>query len=161
MFKRFVYLTISVVMAANVACSTQYANTKMDKELDGVVLSTNELKGENLGPIKGERGGAIWDSCEKHSGLSVVELVRAAKAKGANAVGNIRWTAKDSTDPSCKKGWGYLILPVFILTPLFMSTEVTGIAYKTSSGSNHKGFFMLPNSPEEEEAFIKKILALR
>lgn len=159
MFKKLVYLASAAVMAANFGCSTQFANTKMDHEVDGVVLSTGDLKGENLGKIKGERGGAIWDNCELRTADSIRELVRAAKSKDANAVGNIRWTAKNSTEPSCKKGWGYLVITPFILTPLFMSTEVTGTAYKTSSAKH--GMYMLPQTPEQEEAFIKQILALQ
>lgn len=158
MLKKISCLLGAALMAWNMGCSTQYANIKMDKEVDGVMMSNDSIKGESLGPVKGEHGGAIWDKCDEKASDSVRELARAAKAKGANAVGDIKWTAKGTSEPSCKKGWGYFVLWPFVLTPLFMSTQVTGTAYKT--GSAKHGLYMLPNTPAEEAAFIKTILAI-
>lgn len=158
MIQKSLTLLVAFLSLTHFGCSYHYANIKMDKEVDGVALSNSSLKGEDLGPVKGEHGGAIWDKCDEKAADSVRELVRAAKAKNANAVGDIRWTAKHSEEPSCKKGWGYFAMPIFVLTPLFLSTQVTGTAYRLSSGK--RGVYLLPENPEQEAQFIKNILAL-
>ncbi len=139
------------------ACSTHKARINYKDFRDqGVALKSGNLYGEELGVISGEDGGAIWNNCTEKARGSVEELVDQAKAKGANAIGNIKWAASGTSEPRCKKGWGYFLLWPFILTPLFMSTHVEGVAYKASKlGEN---MIPLPTNEEEKEAFITALV---
>jgi len=157
MFKKAIQFAVMTAFLATAACSTQTAYIDKKESQDGVKLSNDAFKGQNLGAIKAEDGGAIWDKCDEKAEGSLRELAHKAKSMGANAVGDIRWTATKSSEPSCKKGWGYLVIWPFILTPLLMSTQVTGVAYKTTGA--RAGLFMLPNNQAEEDAFVKQVLA--
>lgn len=139
------------------ACSTHKARINYeDFKSQGVALKSGSFSGEELGAIEGEDGGAIWDNCTEKARGSVEELIETAKAKGANAIGNIKWSASGTSEPRCKKGWGYFVLWPFVLTPLFMSTHVEGVAYKASKlGEN---MIPLPTNEEEKEALITALV---
>ncbi len=135
------------------ACSTHKARINYKDFRDsGVALKSGNFSGEELGMVDGEDGGAIWNNCTDKARGSVEELIDNAKAKGANAIGNIKWHASGTSEPHCKKSWGYFMLWPFVLTPLFMSTRVEGIAYKaTKLGDN---MIPLPNNEDEKQALI-------
>ncbi len=153
--KSFVSILIILSFAMS-ACSTQRAYFEYS-EFKEMPLKTEALTGSNLGMVRGEDGGAIWDNCTEKARGSVRELISMAKAKGATAIGEIKWSATNDSVPACKKGWGYLVIWPFVLTPLFMSTQVTGIAYKTGG----KALLDLPTNPVEEEAFITYVTSLQ
>ncbi|MEM7646039.1 MAG: hypothetical protein AAF203_03945 [Pseudomonadota bacterium] len=145
------------VLGQLAACSTHKARINYKDFRDqGVALKSGNFSGEELGMVDGEDGGAIWDNCTEKARGSVEELIDNAKAKGANAVGSLKWSASESSDPRCKKSWGYFMLLPFVLTPLFMSTRVEGVAYKASKlGDN---MIPLPTNEEEKEAFITALV---
>ncbi len=155
MKKTLSYLLVVAFFAS--ACSTHRARIDYnDFSEEGVALKAGEFEGENLGMVEGEDGGAIWDNCTEKARGSVQELIYNAKAKGANAIGNIRWHASDSSEPRCKKGWGYFLIWPFILTPLFMSTAVEGDAFKaTKLGEN---MYPLPTNQEEMDALVSELV---
>ena len=152
--KRLVLATIATSFALT-ACQMVPAKVNYS-DFKQMPLKTESLNGEMVGDVSGEEGGAIWNDCTEKAKGSVEAMIDNAKAKGANAIGDIKWAANNTDKPTCKKGWGYFALWPFILTPLFMSTKVTGKAYKTS-GAKH-GLLMLPQTPEEKVAFINKIV---
>lgn len=141
------------------ACSTHVAHLKYSEFKDEMPIKAGAWNGTNVGFVKGEEGGAIWGECTEKARGSIRELIRQAQEKGGNAVGDIRWTASGNDTPTCKKGWGYLVITPFILTPLFMSTQVTGNAYKVT-GKAAANMLMLPTNSEEEVAFIDAVMAM-
>lgn len=141
------------------ACSTHTANIQYSEFSDRMALKTDAVTGQDLGPVTGEHGGAIWDECTGKARDSVVRMIDAAKSKGANAIGNIKWHASGNSTPTCKKGWGYFALWPLVLTPLFMSTRVDGTAYKTDAAKAKKaGLLMLPTNQAELDAFVKQVM---
>lgn len=155
-----IQLALILVLALQwTACSTNKAFVKYDDFDPTFKLHEGAVNGKSLGPVRGNEGGAIWNNCTEKAGDSLRVMIADARAKGANAIGNIKWYATGDATPSCKKGWGYLIVWPFILTPLFMSTEVEGIAYKTD-GSMKKSasLIILPKSRADDEAVVQKLL---
>jgi hypothetical protein len=157
MMKFVSWLNIIALSVVTVACSTHRAHLKVS-EFKEMPISNGPMSGQNLGRISGEDGGAIWNNCTEKARGSVVELIAEAQTKGANAIGDITWHATGNSEPGCKKGWGYLIIWPFILTPLFMSTKVEGTAYKTS-GKLKTGMYPVPTTPEEEEQLVDQLVA--
>lgn len=147
---------IAFVLVTGSGCSHSRAHIKYS-EFSEMSLKQGAQSGTNLGPISGEDGGAVWSDCTEKARGSVRELIAEARLKGGNAIGDIKW-AGDRTEPTCKKGWGYVILWPFLLTPLFMSTQATGNAYKTSGGAS-TGFYLLPENPSDDGKLVDKILA--
>lgn len=97
-----------------------------------VKISTGPGKGEDLGYVTDESGGYIWSNCQQRAQMSLDELYANAKAKGADSIGNIIWDSTGTSDPGCRRGWGYLILWPLALTPVFMNTRVEAVAYKSA-----------------------------
>lgn len=149
---------LAVLFAAS-ACSTHRASLNYGEFKTEMSIQTGTPSGEEVGTVMGSTGGAVWDQCDANSRRSVRTMIENAKAKGANAVGNLKWAATGTGEPGCKKSWGFVMLPVFLLTPLFMSNEVTGTAYKTAG--KKAGLFMLPTNEAEEAAFIDAVVALQ
>jgi hypothetical protein len=149
-----IVLTSSLATLTLSACQTYNANVDLGP-IDGVAIKPGDINGERLGSIIGERGGAVWNRCDQRAQGSLRELVRAAKLRGANAVGNLKWAASGTSEAACKKEWGYVLLFPFLFTPFFMSTQVTGVAYKTKGS----GLLNLPQTPDEETAWIAAVLA--
>jgi hypothetical protein len=143
------------------ACSTHQANLQYSEFSDRMLLKPDAIAGQDLGPVTGEHGGAVWDECTEKARSSVTRMIEAAKAKGANAIGNIKWYASGNATPTCKKGWGYFVIWPFVLTPLFMSTRVDGTAYKTDAAKAKKaGLMMVPTNQAELEAFVDNVMAM-
>jgi len=158
--KKLIHVTlIFALLLETSACSTSKALIDYNGFDSTVQIHTDAVSGTALGPVKGDEGGAIWTDCTDKASESLRYLIAEAKNKGANAVGDLKWYATHNSTPSCKKGWGYLVIWPFILTPLFMSTEVEGVAYKLDHASKTSGMYMLPNSEQEEAALIRQILA--
>ncbi len=141
------------------ACSTNRANinyTDVDREIP---IKSAGLEGEELGLVVGENGGAIWNSCEEKAAASVREMIASARGKGASAIGNVKWAASGNSEPTCKKSWGMLLIWPLVLTPLFMSSKVTGTAYKVDAGRARKmGLLILPSTEKEEAELLNKIV---
>lgn len=143
------------------ACSTHTAMLNYSEYNDRMVLKGDALTGQDLGPVTGEHGGAIWDKCDVHARSSVTRMIEAAKAKGANAIGDIKWHASGNSTPTCRKSWGAFAFPVLVLTPLFLNTRVDGTAYKTDGAKSKKaGLLMLPNNQAELDALVNTVMAL-
>jgi len=156
MFKRFSHLVIASSFTL-AACSTHKANFAY-QDVSDLPIKAGALNGEEVGTVEGSHGGAIWNECDDEAKRAVQEMVADAKAKGANAVGNIRWSALNNDQASCKKSWGLLIVWPFVLTPLFMSSKITGTAYKTNAKhAAAKGWLMLPTTAQEETAFMQQL----
>ena len=153
-------LAIGLILVQSIACSTHRAHINYDEFKKDMPMKVSSWDGaENLGHVTGEDGGAIWANCTENAKGSILELIAEAKAKGGNALGDIKWNASGTSEPTCKKGWGYLIIWPFILTPLFMSTRVDGTAYKVKSLKT--GMHFLPTTPEEEAALVEKLLTAK
>lgn len=150
-------IVLIFAMAQFAACSTHKAQINYKDFRDqGIALKSGNFDGEELGVVSGEHGGAIWNNCTEKARGSVGEMIDNAKSKGANAIGNIKWDASETSEPRCKKSWGYFMLWPFILTPLFMSTRVQGVAYK--AGKMGKNMIPLPQTEEEREALITALV---
>jgi hypothetical protein len=122
-----------------------------------IQVNEGSVNGKSLGIVKGDEGGAIWANCTQKAEESMRIMLLEAKEKGANAVGDIKWYATQDSTPSCKKGWGYLVIWPFILTPLFMSTEVEAHMYKVEGGKRNAGLIMIPTNHAEQELLIKRL----
>lgn len=158
MNQKFISSAVIVFFLFNVAaCSTQKAFVKYEEFKSEMPVKTSDFKGEKLGAVKGEEGGAIWDNCDAKAKGSVREMIANAKKMGANAVGDVIWTASGTSEAACKKGWGYFVLWPFVLTPLFMSTEVTGQAYKVKSA--RAGLHLIPDTSEARETLVELLVA--
>ena len=91
MKKQFIgLLTAALVLANTMACSTQRAYVKTGGMQEDVLLKAGSIQGEELGAVSGEEGRAIWNNCTEKATGSVRELIANAKAKGANAIGDIK-----------------------------------------------------------------------
>lgn len=144
------------ILTIGSGCSHSRAHIKYSEFANEMPIKTGSLSGTNLGPISGEDGGAIWSDCTQKARGSVMELIAEARKKGGNAIGDVKWG--DRSEPTCKKGWGYVVIWPFLLTPLFMSTHVAGNAYKVSGGAK-TGLFLLPENPSEDGKVVDQILA--
>jgi hypothetical protein len=154
-------LTALVAMSFFIAaCSTHKANFSYSEFKSEMPIKAGSVDGEELGAIEGSQGGFVWTSCNEQARDAVQDLISNARAKGANAIGNIKWRADGTSDPTCKKSWGFVLIWPFLFTPLFASSHADATAYKTGAGKK-AGLFMLPTNKVEEEALISKILALR
>ena len=167
----FKLVVVTLLVGSMAACSTSKALIKMDGMDPAVRIHNGAVSGQNLGMVKGDEGGAIWANCTEKAVESARFMIEEAKAKGANAIGDIKWHATEDATPSCKKGWGYLVIWPFILTPLFMSTAVEGTAYKVADSSpaapgkkapakkKSTGLYMIPEGVVELDALARSIVA--
>ena len=150
-------VVLLLAMGLFAACSTHKARINYKDFRDqGIALRSGNFDGEELGQVSGEHGGAIWDECTMKARGSVGEMIDNAKAMGANAIGNIKWDAGETSEPRCKKSWGYFALTPFIFTPLFMGTRVQGVAYKAKRMGDN--MIPLPQTEEEREALISALV---
>jgi hypothetical protein len=151
-------LLISALSFQWAACSTSGARIDYRSIGEESKIEVNEgsVNGRSMGIAKGDEGGAIWADCTEKAQDSMKELLLQAKAAGANAVGDIKWHASGNSEPSCKRGWGYLIIWPFVLTPLFMSTAVEAHMYKAEG--RRTGLIMIPQNPRDEEKLIKQLV---
>lgn len=138
-------------------CSHNRANIKYSEFANEMSIKEGAQSGTNLGPIAGEEGGAIWADCSQKARGSVMDLIAEARKKGGNAIGDVKWP-DNHTEPTCKKGWGYVVFWPFLLTPLFMSTHVTGNAYKVAGGAKKTGLFIVPVNPMDDDKLADQIL---
>ncbi len=156
MFAGVLALTFAIA-----ACSTQPANVNYSEYSDRMILKGEAVSGTDLGMVQGGHGGAIWDNCDEHARNAVTRMIEAAKGKGANAIGNIKWRSSGNSTPTCKKQWGWFALWPFLLTPLFMEVNVEGTAFKTDGAKGKKaGLLMLPSNQAELDAFVKTVMAM-
>ncbi len=157
MMKWFNVVLISILALQWTACSTSRALIDYDKVDPSVKVSPGTINGKNVGVVHGDEGGAIWADCTDKATQSVKVMIAQAKDAGANAVGDVKWDATGNSMPACKKGWGYLIIWPFILTPLFMSTAVTGTAYKVEGGAKHTGLITIPEDPAALDQLARQL----
>lgn len=141
------------------ACSTHKAHFNYSDFKSDMPIKAGSQDGEEVGAVEGSRGGYVWTSCNDQAREAVRELISNARAKGGNAIGNIKWRTGGTSEPTCKKSWGFVLIWPFLFTPLFASSHADATAYKTSA--KKAGLFMLPNSEDEQDALIREILALR
>ncbi len=160
MFKSTVrFVVLAAVGFQLSACQIAPALVDYDHVDSTMKASAESFGGKNLGSVSGDEGGAIWNNCTEKATESVRVMLSRAKALGANAVGDITWRASKDKNPTCKKGWGYMVIWPFILTPLFMSTAVDGVAYKTDgSSSKKKGLYLIPSDEQQQIALAHKIV---
>lgn len=153
-------LVLSACVAA-IGCATPQAQLRYEGFDQDMKLYMDDVPGgKALGPVNGSKGGAVWDNCTEKATEATRYMVTNAKAMGANAIGNIKWAASGTSTPTCKKGWGWVLLWPFLLTPVFMSSAVSGTAYKVdSAGKKRADLFMIPEDQAGQEALIKKIVS--
>src|SRR5260221_2189070 len=117
--KKFVYVSLIAALSfQGMGCSTSGARVDYRSigEESKIEVKPGSVDGQSLGVAKGDEGGAIWADCTEKAQNSMRELLAKAKEAGANAVGDIKWYASGNSQPSCKKGWGYLVIWPFVLT---------------------------------------------
>lgn len=160
MFTKTLKIVFILILAAQWSgCSTSRALIKYDNLDSDVKASPNSFSGKVVGPVHGDEGGAVWTNCTEKATESVKVMLAQAKDMGANVVGDIKWRATGDGTPSCKKGWGYVLLWPFLLTPLFMSTAVDGTAYNVDGGVKKKtGFYVIPGDKLAQEELAKQII---
>lgn len=151
-------VTALALLSTVISCSTSRAHLDYSEFASKMPVQAGSYGGQNLGKVTGEEGGAVWDDCSKKAKGSLMDMIANARAKGATAVGDVKWYATGTSEPSCKKGWGYVIVWPFLLTPLFMSTRVDGIAYK--GGGKKSGMYQLPTDPQQDASLADRILAM-
>lgn len=118
-------------------------------------------QGQELGPVMGHEGDNIVGDCTQAAVAAMREMIKHAKKKGANAIGNIKWDTSRNSSVKCRKNWGYVVIPPMLLTPMFMTAIVTGTAYYVVNLDQNSlaGVFALPNSAKEESIFISRLLS--
>lgn len=158
---RKISVTLIAMSFAVAACSTHKANFSYSEFKSEMPIKAGSFNGEEVGAVEGSQGGFVWTSCNEQARAAVQDLIANARAKGGNAIGNIKWRANGSSDPSCKKSWGFVLIWPFMFTPLFASSHADGIAYKIAGDPRKAGLYMLPTNQTEEEMLIQEILALR
>ncbi|MBL7670081.1 MAG: hypothetical protein JNM39_06315 [Bdellovibrionaceae bacterium] len=142
-------------------CSTHSAKINYSEFKSDISIKAGPWDGQELGSVSGSQGGFIWSDCTDSARSAVEEMIGEAKEMGGNAVGNIRWRARGTSEASCKKKWGWFGLWPFVLTPLFMSSAVDGLAYKIApAGAKKLGLLMLPTNEMEKAAFIDTVISL-
>jgi uncharacterized protein YbjQ (UPF0145 family) len=162
---RLVFVAVLAIQWSGCSTSTAFINYE---SIDNTVkVSSDSLHGTNLGMVKGDEGGAIWNNCTEKATESVREMIYKTKAAGGNAIANVKWYATGNSTPSCKKGWGYLVIWPFILTPLFMSTAVTGDMIKMNAAeipakgkgkkAKHADLYFIPDTAEGQLALAREI----
>ena len=157
-FGRVVLVAVLAIQWSGCSTSTAFINYDNIDANSGVKVKESAFSGASVGQVKGDQGGEIWSNCSEKATDSVREMMMKAKASGANAIGNLRWYATGTSTASCKKGWGYLVIWPFILTPLFMSTAVTGTIYKINGKVASSGVFMIPETSDEQAALARSIV---
>lgn len=141
------------------ACSTTPGLIDYGKVDPSFKVVPGSLQGQAIGNLMSDEGGAVWDDCTEKAIESLKVLIAEAKAMGANAIGDIRWDASRNSTPACKKGWGYILLWPFLLTPLFMSTRVDATAYKITAPAKKAGIYEIPDDQAGQLALARKIVA--
>jgi hypothetical protein len=150
------WVVIAGVLFINLGCAINRAYLTYEEFNKDMPVRTSSWNGKSLGPVTGEEGGAVWNSCTEKARESMRDLIANVRQKGGNALGDIKWFAGGTSEPKCKKGWGYVVIWPFLLTPLFMSTRVDGIAYKVDNP--RAGLWMIPNSPKDDLALANLII---
>jgi uncharacterized protein YbjQ (UPF0145 family) len=159
-FGRVVLVAVLAFQWSGCSTSTAFINYDNIDSSTGVKVKADSFSGTNMGAVKGDEGGAIWSNCSEKAADSVRSMMAQAKMAGANAVGDLKWYASGNAVASCKKGWGYLVIWPFILTPLFMSTAVTGTMYKISGKKvATSGVYFIPDTTEAQLALARSIVA--
>ena len=151
---------LAMVMVQVSACSTQKGFVNYSDYKKEMPIKAGAWDGALVGNAKGSQGGAVWDDCKEKASDSVRELIANAKAMGGNAVGNVKWAANGTSEATCRKNWGFVLIWPFLLTPLFMSSEISGDVYKLKGGAKSAGLYMLPNTVAEEAALVDQLVAL-
>ena len=113
------------------SCATHHAHYSYADFGDETPVSTAAVKGDPVAMVEGKEGGYVWTSCTEQSRAAVRKLIQQTRAKGGNAVAEVKWKAGGGKTPSCRKRWGYVLLPILLFTPAFSSAQVEGVAYKT------------------------------
>ena len=154
---------LAMVMVQVSACSTQKGFVNYSDYKKEMPIKAGAWDGQSLGSASASAGGAVWDDCKEKSDKAVRELIANAKGMGGNAIGNVKWGDPEkggTSEATCRKGWGWVMLAPFLLTPLFMNTNVRGDVYKIKGSSKSASLFMLPNSIAEENALVEQLVAL-
>jgi hypothetical protein len=146
------------------SCSSHRAHVRHADYADEMLLSAESLDGEVLGSVAANEAGALWNDCSKSVRGTLWHLMDRTEAMGGNAVGNIRWLPKSEKRatalPTCKKGWGWVLVWPVVLTPVFMSSRAEATAYRIAEpGRAAAGLYVIPGTPAEREALIDRILA--
>ena len=148
-----------LVMVQVSACSTHKGFVNYSDYKKEMPIRAGAWDGEMLGNSAGSAGGAVWDDCKVKSADAVRELIANAKTMGGNAIGNVKWAEGTTSEATCKKGWGWVMLWPFLLTPLFMSSEIRGDVYKVKGGAKGAGLYILPTNLADENALVDQIVA--
>lgn len=142
------------------ACSTSQGLVNYSSIDPSIQINSGPVAGARVvGSVHGDGCGAVWTECTENATESARIMIANAKALGANAIGDIKWRASGNSTPSCKKGWGYVLVFPFLFTPLFMSAHVDAKAYILNAAPKKAGLYQIPADKAGEEALIRKIVA--
>jgi len=157
----FLVTAFTSVLLSN--CTTNRALIRYS-DIKEVAAKEGKWDGKPLGTVHSDIGGAIWDECTELAQRNLRAVVMQAQNMGANALGGFVWLPGDereSTEPVCKKRWGWFAMWPFILTPLFVSADVTAQAYNIPGlEKDSKSVYYIPKTKEGRENLIKRLLAI-
>lgn len=135
MAQNFAKQVVPILIATSLligACTTHKAHFNYSEFKSEMPITAGSQNGEEVGAVEGSQGGFVWTTCDDQARDAVRKLISSARAKGGNAIGNIKWRAGGTSDPTCKRSWGFVLIWPFLFTPLFSSSHVDATAYKTS-----------------------------
>ncbi len=127
----FIFFLIAYVEACS---STRALFNNEDLETSSMLIDVYPIEGrQSIAPLYATKGVSINGSCTEAARDALLMIINQARAKGANAIGDIRWLPHEDKlrrEPTCKSNWGWLAAFPFLFTRRFMTAEVTAQAYK-------------------------------
>lgn len=124
---------LCTLILASISCATE--NGFVDYKDLGVYTheSAGNKKFEDVGPIKAEASGFVWDSCDKIAKQAVSTLKDIAVTRGGNTVYDIKYVSENgyTKTPTCTVRYGWFAAYVVPgLGPWMTVVEAEGIAAK-------------------------------
>jgi hypothetical protein len=123
---------ITLFCFLSASCSTYEPRLNYYEYTDDISIKPGSWKGYSVGLAQGSSGGFIWDGCKEKSEKALRSLIRKAKNKGGNALGDLRWDESGNATPTCVKRWGFFLFFPLLLTPFFITTSVEGNIYQVN-----------------------------
>ena len=153
-----------VVLASGVGCSYHRAYVSYSKVEEDVQVAAAGWDGRRLGPVSAREGGALWEKCTSVAEGSLWVLMDDARKMGGNAIGEIRWIPRNqkraTSDPTCRKKWGWILIWPVLATPAFQSARVEAVAYNLpDTSATEAGLYIIPEDPDDRWILAGEIVA--